>query len=88
MNFLFIYLAIINMVAFFAYGTDKAKAKFHRWRIPEASLLGLAFIGGSLGALAGMQLFKHKTKHMKFKVLVPVFLIIHVMVLFLITNKL
>lgn len=78
MKFLLLYLAIINIISFAMYGIDKAKAKLNRWRIPEATLLGVAFVGGSLGAMLGMQLFRHKTKHMKFKVLVPMFLVLHI----------
>ena len=83
MEILFLYLAIINIIAFFMYGLDKAKAKLDKWRIPESTLLGVAFIGGSLGALFGMQLFRHKTKHMKFKILIPVFLILHIVAIFI-----
>lgn len=81
MEIFFIYLAVINIVAFAMYGIDKLKAKLDRWRIPEATLIGVALIGGSLGALLGMQIFRHKTKHMKFKILVPAFLILHIAVL-------
>lgn len=73
---LWYYLLGINILAFCLYGIDKAKAKMDLWRIPEATLLGVAFIGGSVGAWAGMQFFRHKTKHWKFKILVPVFVFI------------
>lgn len=75
---LLIALVAVNLLAFILYGIDKFKAKKGAWRIPEASLLLVAFLGGSLGALLGMELFRHKTKHAKFKVLVPLFLILHV----------
>lgn len=84
MEILFIYLGIVNLVAFFTYGIDKAKAKLDRWRIPESTLIGIAFIGGSLGALLGMRLFRHKTKHMKFKLLIPIFLVLHIVAIILI----
>ena len=71
-------LLLINLFAFALYGIDKAKAKRGAWRIPEATLLLVAFLGGSLGALLGMEVFRHKTKHAKFKVLVPLFLILHI----------
>ena len=67
-------LLLVNIVAFAAYGIDKRKAQKGRWRIPESTLLLLAFFGGSLGALLGMRAFHHKTKHLKFKILVPLFL--------------
>lgn len=71
-------LLIINIVAFAAYGIDKRKAKKGRWRIPESTLLLLAFLGGALGALLGMRTFHHKTKHWKFKILVPLFLALQI----------
>lgn len=66
-----IYLVAINLITFIIYGIDKLKAKKHLWRIPEATLLLLAAIGGSVGAWLGMQLFRHKTQHKKFKYGVP-----------------
>ena len=71
-------LIALNLVAFALYGLDKLKAKRGAWRIPEATLLLIAALGGSLGALLGMELFRHKTKHWKFKVLVPLFLAAHI----------
>ena len=71
-------LLLVNLLAFALYGIDKLKAKKGAGRIPESTLLLVAFLGGSLGALLGMELFRHKTKHAKFKVLVPLFLILHI----------
>ena len=71
-------LAAVNLAAFALYGLDKWKAKRGAWRVPEATLLLVAFLGGSAGALLGMELFRHKTKHWKFKILVPLFLILHI----------
>ena len=68
----------LNLLSFALYGIDKAKAKRGAWRIPEKTLLLAAFLGGSLGALLGMEVFRHKTKHWKFKLLVPLFLILHI----------
>ena len=62
-----IYLITINVVTFFLYGIDKWKAKRSKWRIPEATLVGLAVIGGSIGAWLGMKVWHHKTQHKKFK---------------------
>ena len=75
---LLIVLVAVNLFAFVLYGIDKLKAKRGAWRIPEATLLLVAFLGGSLGAFLGMELFRHKTKHAKFKVLVPLFLVLHI----------
>ena len=78
MKTILLILVVVNLFAFALYGIDKAKAKRGAWRIPEATLLLAAFLGGSLGALLGMELFRHKTKHAKFKILVPLFLILHI----------
>ena len=80
-DIILIYLILINIVAFAMYGIDKQKAKRNKCRIPEATLLGVALIGGSAGALLGMQMFRHKTKHWKFKILVPAFLIVQIVLL-------
>ncbi len=77
-RFLLIALAAVNLFAFVLYGVDKRKAKRDAWRIRESTLLLVAAMGGSLGALLGMELFRHKTKHAKFRVLVPLFLVLHV----------
>lgn len=68
------YLAIINAVAIAAYGWDKLCAIRKWWRVPELTLLGLAAIGGSVGALVAIKLFHHKTLHLKFKYGVPLIL--------------
>lgn len=78
MNYTYIilgYLAAINIITFFTYGIDKWKAKKAKWRISEATLLWMAAIGGSIGALAGMKAWHHKTLHKKFKYGVPAILI-------------
>ena len=66
-NALLYYLIVINVVTFLVYGIDKWKAKQGSWRISEATLLMLPVIGGSIGALLGMKVWHHKTKHKKFK---------------------
>ena len=70
-----IYLVAINVVTFLVYGIDKWKAKHSRWRIREAALLGLAVLGGSVGAWLGMIVWHHKTMHKKFKYGIPIILI-------------
>lgn len=62
---------------------DKQKAKKHKWRIPENTLMLVAIIGGSIGSIIGMQTFRHKTKHIKFKFGIPIILILQVILLFL-----
>lgn len=68
------YLELVNLTAFVLYGIDKYRAKRGRWRIPEAALILIAVIGGSIGALGGMYLFRHKTRKPRFSVGVPVIL--------------
>ena len=78
MKYFFLYLLIINAVAFLLMRIDKQKARKNRWRIPESTLIMTAVLGGSIGALAGMYLFRHKTKHLKFTLGVPAILVIQV----------
>lgn len=66
------YLVVINIAGFASMGIDKSKAKRHAWRIPEATLFSIALLGGSIGSILGMQLFRHKTKHWYFVVGMPV----------------
>ena len=75
------YLIGINIVTFLVYGIDKWKAKQGSWRISEATLLILAVIGGSIGALLGMKVWRHKTLHKKFKYGLPLILIIQIILI-------
>ena len=70
------YLIVLNLLAFLLMGLDKAKARRHRWRIPEKTLFLSAILGGSIGAIAGMQLFRHKTKHASFRIGMPCILLL------------
>ena len=76
-----IYLTSINLATFITYGIDKMKAKRSKWRIREASLLLLAVLGGSIGALLGMKVWHHKTMHKKFKYGVPAILIVQMAII-------
>lgn len=78
MKYLFIYLAIINAAAFLLMLIDKQKARKNRWRIPEATLIMSAVLGGSVGALLGMYTFRHKTMHLKFTLGVPFILVLQI----------
>ena len=82
-----IYLAVINVVTFFMYGIDKWKAKRSKWRISEATLLGMAVIGGSIGAWLRMKTWHHKTLHKKFRYGVPLILIAQIALLFFTSCK-
>ncbi|MDD3035168.1 MAG: DUF1294 domain-containing protein [Bacteroidales bacterium] len=78
------YVIVINVITLMMYGIDKWKAKHSKWRIPEATLLIMAAVGGSIGAWMGIKLFHHKTLHKKFKYGVPgIFLIQLGIVLFI-----
>ena len=72
------YLILINAASFLLMLSDKQKARKKMWRIPEKVLIGSAVIGGSLGALAGMYTFRHKTKHLKFTIGIPVILALQI----------
>lgn len=79
MKYFIIYLLIINAAAFLLMLIDKQKAKKNRWRIPESTLMLTATLGGSIGALAGMYTFRHKTKHLKFTLGIPAILVIQIL---------
>ena len=81
------YLIFINIVTFLVYGIDKWKAKQGSWRISEATLLMLAVIGGTIGALLGMQVWRHKTMHKKFKYGLPLILLAQIVLIYLISNN-
>lgn len=81
MKYLYIYLAVINVVAFILMAVDKYRACRHRWRIPERTLFIPALLGGSLGALLGMLLLWHKTRHKMFVLGMPVLLVVHIVLL-------
>ena len=76
LHIVLIYLVIINVVTFFMYGVDKWKAKMSKRRIRETALLGLAVLGGSIGAWLGMKVWHHKTLHKKFKYGIPAIIIV------------
>ena len=77
-----VYLLIINLIGFAAIFIDKRLAIAKKRRISEKALLTIAFIGGSYGVYIGMYTFRHKTKHKKFTITVPVFIIIQSIAIF------
>ena len=79
-----IYLCIVNALGFLLMLADKLKAKKNLWRIPEATLFTVAVIGGSLGCILGMYTVRHKTKHLKFTIGIPLILAVQVMAAILI----
>lgn len=74
-----IYIILINLVSLLLMKTDKNRARQRKWRIPEASLWFVSIIGGSLGTWIGMFLFRHKTKHLSFRIGLPLLIIIQVL---------
>ena len=81
------YLLIVNVLAFIIYGFDKYQARKAGRRIPEATLLIWAGIGGSIGAWMGMKLWHHKTLHKKFKYGIPILITMQVaFVVYMYTN--
>lgn len=74
-----IYLIVINLIAFLSMFIDKKKAKWGRWRIPEDTLFLYAILGGTIGSIAGMYTFRHKTKKPKFYVGMPALLILQIL---------
>ena len=79
MQYLLIYLLILNAAGFLLMLIDKKKAQLGSWRIRESTLMTVAVLGGSIGSLMGMKLFRHKTKHLKFTLGIPVILALQIM---------
>ena len=78
------YILIINLAGFIMMGADKSKARNNAWRIPEAALFFVAIIGGSIGSITGMQVFRHKTRHWYFKYGMPLILILQITLIVLV----
>ena len=72
---LLVWLAVINLLTFIVYGADKRRARRSKWRVPEKTLFLLPLLGGSIGALLGMRVFHHKTKHWYFVWGIPAILL-------------
>ena len=72
---LLVWLAVINLLTFIVYGADKRRARKGKWRVPEKTLFLLPLLGGSIGALLGMRVFHHKTKHWYFVWGIPLILL-------------
>lgn len=76
-----IYLVVINLIGLLIMYVDKRKAKYGKWRIPERTLLLVALLGGSIGTIAGMYLFRHKTQKLKFVLGFPTILISEIIII-------
>ena len=81
LKYILLYLLIINLIGFLAMGIDKFKAKRNYWRIPEGTLIMIAVLGGGIGDLIGMYMFRHKTKKMKFTIGIPTILITEIIII-------
>ena len=75
LKYIIIYLSAMSLLTFILFGADKHKARAHKWRIPEKTLLGLSLLGGFTGGFLGMEFFRHKTKHWYFVVGMPLILL-------------
>lgn len=83
-----VYIILIwNLLVFVMFGLDKYKAKTGKWRISEKTLILSSFLLGSVGGLFGMSVFRHKTKHLKFKLLMPLALTVNLAVVYLVFKK-
>ena len=80
------YVLVINLISFALMGIDKNKARKKAWRIPEASLFLFALVGGSIGSIAGMYTFRHKTRHWYFVMGMPLILILQIIAIYMISR--
>ena len=81
------YVLLINFIGFLLMGIDKAKARRNKWRIPEKTLFLAAILGGSVGSILGMHIFRHKTKHTTFVIGMPCILLLQLTLIFIILFK-
>ncbi|MFC1598248.1 DUF1294 domain-containing protein [Patescibacteria group bacterium] len=81
-HYILLYFAAINLITFFVYGFDKWMARAGAWRVSEAALWVLALIGGSVGALVGMNFFRHKTQKISFQFILFLIILLHAAAIF------
>ncbi len=86
-SLILVYLFAINFISFVTMGVDKARARKRLWRIPESTLFVLALIGGSIGSIAGMYFFRHKTRHWYFVYGMPAILIVQILIVILLATS-
>lgn len=88
MKIVYLWLLIMSVFTFFLYAADKKRAKKQEWRIRESTLILCSFLGGSVGAMLGMYVLRHKTQHLSFRILIPLSLILHIAIVVLLSLKL
>ncbi len=81
------FLGMMNLIAFSLCGIDKWKAQHGLWRVPERILFGVAFLGGGVGFWIGMKLFRHKTRHLSFRILIPLAIVLWIILLVVLQLK-
>lgn len=81
-----IYFICINIIGFISMYLDKRKAIKSEWRIKESTLIMVVILGGSIGACLGMETFKHKTKHIKFKYGIPIIILVQIIIFYVLRN--
>ena len=79
-----LYILSVNLGGFIAFGIDKKRSIRSKWRIPEATLLTIALLGGSIGCLLGMKVFRHKTLKLLFSIGIPVMLALQIILIIVI----
>lgn len=77
-HLILLYVLVMNLIGYWSMWNDKKRAREHRWRISENMLMLIALLGGSIGSLAGMKKFRHKTKHVKFYIGIPLILVLQI----------
>ncbi len=82
MKYIAAYIMLINVIGIIVMYKDKQSAIKHQWRTKESTLFIIALLFGSLGILLGMRLFRHKTKHWKFVVFIPLILVLQIIILY------
>lgn len=85
---IFFYYVVMNIFAFILYGVDKRRAIKKEWRISERSLILVSVMGGAFGAFVGMYVFRHKIRHIKFQLIIPLTVIVHFVLIYLLIKYL
>ncbi|MFZ5643847.1 MAG: DUF1294 domain-containing protein [Bacillota bacterium] len=87
MELIIIYILAINLIGFLLMGLDKSRARAGNWRVPEKRFIIIAIMGGSAGVILGLRLFRHKTRHLKFTIIIPMILVLQVFIFLWLKNR-